>query len=343
MNRARAITGGQAFVPLQIAGSTAALDLDFRTGNYVGISGLSAFSVTRTGPSSSGLPEDATGSSYIAYPANTARIVSGSGLLVEETKTQYLGVTDAPATQTTASLGTGSYTLWVIGTGSATPSAGTATITGAAAATAGSPNTFTVTVSGTVVVTVSGSLTRFQLENGSTTTSYIPNHAAAGSTAVRGEETVQLNSTNFSSWFNASTGTFFAEWLQRNSGGGAQGRIYEVSDNTTNNVHQMTFNSVYINQVVSGGVVQANINGSAPAFGTIVRGAAAYALNDYRFVLNGTAGTPDTGGSLPVSPDRIVFGNRNAVSPNRGMNGFLRRLSYSSSVATTVQMQGLTS
>src|SRR5581483_8605440 len=48
--------------------------------------------------------------------------------------------------QTSASLATGTYTLWCNGSGSVTPSGGTATITGAAAASQGAPNTFTVTV-----------------------------------------------------------------------------------------------------------------------------------------------------------------------------------------------------
>ena len=73
-----------------------------------------------------------------------------TGLLSEGAVTQYLGVTATPATQTTASLDTGIYTLWCEGTGSCIASAGTATITGAAAAIDGFPDAFTVTVAGTV-------------------------------------------------------------------------------------------------------------------------------------------------------------------------------------------------
>jgi hypothetical protein len=112
------------------------------------------------------------------------------GYLSEGSRVQYLGVTDTPATQTTASLGTGSYTLWVVGTGNAAVAGATATITGAGTATAGTPVTFTVTVAGTVTVTVTGSLTRFQLENGAFASSYIPNAGAAGTTVTRAADSL---------------------------------------------------------------------------------------------------------------------------------------------------------
>lgn len=107
------------------------------------------------------------------------------GYLSEGQRTQYLGVTEAPATQTTASLGTGTYCLWIEGTGSATSSAGTATGSGWGAATAGSPNVITITGAGTVTVTVAGSPTRFQLENGAEPSSYIWNTGAAGTSVTR--------------------------------------------------------------------------------------------------------------------------------------------------------------
>lgn len=112
------------------------------------------------------------------------------GYLREGARTQYLGVTASPATQTTASLGTGTYTLWVVGTGSATSSAGTATITGGGAATAGSPNTFVVTGAGTVTVTVAGTVTFFQLENGAFPSSRIDNAGAAGTSATRNADSL---------------------------------------------------------------------------------------------------------------------------------------------------------
>lgn len=95
------------------------------------------------------------------------------GYLAEGLKTQYFKVSAAPATQTSQSLGTGTYTLWMDGTGSIAVAGNTATITGAGTASAGTDVTFTVTVAGTVDLTVTGSPTRAQLENGPIRTSYI--------------------------------------------------------------------------------------------------------------------------------------------------------------------------
>ncbi len=152
------------------------------------------------------------------------------GEIDELSRTQYLGVTGTPATQTTASLGTGTYCLWITGTGSATSSAGTATITGAGAATAGSPNVFTVTVAGTVTVTVAGSPTIFQLENGSWPSSYIANTGAAGTSVTRVPDVDQyVSSGNISATmsgtmqvtptqtFGTFTGYLFSTYVDANN------------------------------------------------------------------------------------------------------------------------------
>lgn len=131
------------------------------------------------------------------------------GALVEAAATQYLGVTGTPATQTTASLGTGTYTLWVEGTGSALASAGTATISGEAAATEGSHNTFTVSGAGTVTVTVTGSLTFFQLENSPYPTQRIDNAGAVGTSATRNKDVLD---DQVASNLTAAAGTVAFTW-----------------------------------------------------------------------------------------------------------------------------------
>lgn len=181
------------------------IDMDFRRALYFGLT-PSGLTCTRASQGTDLLPTSASGASFNTYANLIPRISPGVGLIPEESRTNNLLNSTVPITQTTASLGAATYTLWVNGSGTATPSAGTATITGAAAASQGSPNTFTVTVAGTVVITVAGSLSAFQLETGSFPTSLI---VTAGVTANRAQDAIMLPSALFASF---AQGSVCLEW-----------------------------------------------------------------------------------------------------------------------------------
>lgn len=183
---------GEVQVPtwvLRPGGVPANVDIDFANNLVYGGTLASLVSCTRGSSATDLLYTDAAGTAYNTYGNNTLVVKSGAGVLIFSSRTNSLLNSTAPATQATASLGTGTYTLWVNGTGSAAVSAGTATITGAGTATNGTPVTFTVTVAGTVTVTVTGSLNAFQLENGAYPTSLI---VTAGATASRSGDVVTL-------------------------------------------------------------------------------------------------------------------------------------------------------
>lgn len=168
--------------------ANASVDMDFRRGLYYDSSTANPraatdfLSCTRA---STGYAKDSSGT-WISFGSNQLR-VTDLGLLIEDARTNNLINSSAPATQTTASLATGNYTLWVEGSGSALASAGSATITGAASATQNNSDMFTVTVAGTVTVTVTGSLTKFQLELGNSPSSFI---LTAGVAATRAQDLV---------------------------------------------------------------------------------------------------------------------------------------------------------
>jgi hypothetical protein len=90
----------------------------------------------------------------------------------------------SPASQTVSLSTTGYYTLWVEGTGSCAVAANTAVGTGFGTATDGSYVVINITSVGTVDLTVTGSLARFQLEKGCNPTSYIPTTTVAVTRAV---------------------------------------------------------------------------------------------------------------------------------------------------------------
>lgn len=153
-------------------GAGASFGMDFVTGRYLN-SSLSSVTLVRASQATDLLPSSPSGYAYSTFANNVPVITVGKGLLLQEARTQYLAAPTVPATQTTASLGTGTYVLWVSGSGTATVAAGTATGSGFGAASQGTVVVFTISVAGTVTVTVAGSLNAFQLENGAFGTSLI--------------------------------------------------------------------------------------------------------------------------------------------------------------------------
>lgn len=178
-----------------LAGAT--FGMDFANSRYYGDTLANLTSLSRASSATDLLPSSASGFAYATY-GNDVRRINSSGFLGEDTATNLLLNSTAPATQTTASLGTGTYTLWVNGSGSAAVAGNGATITGGAgSATNGSPKTFTVTVAGTVDITVTGSLNAFQLEAGSIGTSFIP---TTGVTATRAADNISLAGAALTLW-----------------------------------------------------------------------------------------------------------------------------------------------
>lgn len=161
---------------------TATVDLDFANGRYWTLGATGPLSFSRASVGTNLLPTSPSEASYQTFQSGVARITPGLGLLIEEVRTNFLLNSATPATQTTASLATGTYTLWVNGSGSATMTLGTGVGCGTSSATQGNPISFTLTVAGTCIVTVAGSLNAFQLEPnpGSVSfgTSFIPTGAS---------------------------------------------------------------------------------------------------------------------------------------------------------------------
>lgn len=210
------------------------------------------------------------------------------GYLSEGARTQYLGVTAAPATQTTASLGTGTYCLWCVGGTSVTSSAGTATITGAGAAVPGTPNVFTVTVAGTVTVTVSGAVTFFQLENGAFPSSRIDNSGAAGTSVTRNAE---IDSLSTAGNIVAAQGSLYMEITPQHAPSGTVSfwGTYVDASNYTVLLHDGT------NLIFRKRIAATNYDATiAWAFvsGTTAKIAASWGALGSTIYLDGVAGTP---------------------------------------------------
>jgi len=139
-----------------------------------------------------------------------------TGYLGEGQVTNYALNSGTPASQTVTLSTAQKYRLWVEGAGSCQIAAGTATGTGWGTATSANPVTVDVTAGGTAILTVSGSLTRFQLENKDFSTSYIPTTTVP---VTRGADKLELPSSGMTL---ASAGTVYAEVTLEGATAGVQ-------------------------------------------------------------------------------------------------------------------------
>lgn len=254
-----------------------------------------------------------------------------NGLLLEESRTNFLLNSGAPVTQTTASLGTGTYTLWVVGTGTATSSAGTATATGLGAATAGSPNVLVVTVAGTITVTITGGPpTRFQLENGANPTSYIP---TTGTTATRAADVGTIPVTKFA--WNPAAGSTAAEFIV---GIAPANNQYIVSTSTqgSNPLFILPTSKV---SVYDGAAGQAT-SGNSFTVGVVSKAASAWGASGAIALNNGTVATSTWNNSIMAATTAINFGTGAGLNPDTQI--WLRRVRVWSQMLTNAQLQALT-
>jgi hypothetical protein len=164
-----------------------------------------------------------------------------------------------------------------------------------------------------------------QLESGSAATSYIPTTSAS---VTRAADSVTATGTNLTSWFNASEGSFYAEWiLGRDTTSAA---IYQVDDGTGNNLIRLRYASGGSGTdaaVIVGGVAQAalTVTGQVTA-GTTYRTAAVYRANDFARVNDGSTAVTDDAGSLPTGLTTFRIGQSSLGTEQ--LNGHIKRITY---------------
>jgi hypothetical protein len=165
-----------------------------------------------------------------------------------------------------------------------------------------------------------------QLEAGAFPTSYIPTTTA---TVTRAADVASITGANFSSWYNQTEGTVFAETqLQSIAGRSATG--FDINDNSTNN--RIVFRALTISvsdQVVirSGSSTVFSAAGVTPAPTTASRkSAVGYKVNDFIFTATGNAGFTGTTGAVPLSVNQMLIGYEQG--PTGYMGGTIKRLTF---------------
>ena len=173
----------------------------------------------------------------------------------------------------------------------------------------------------------------YQKEAGTFPTSFIPTTSA---TVTRSADVASITGTNFSSWWNASTGTFQANFRATLSG---TRPVLSVDDNTANNrIELYTSTSSQKFTVTTSGTAQADITAGTASSTVINSQSAAYGSNDFSTSLNGTTAVTDTSGTVPVVTQLRIganqAGNTTAVP--------IARLTYYPTRLTDAQLQALT-
>ena len=255
------------------------------------------------------------------------------GLLVEEARTNVLlnsatlstqSVTVAAAANTLSFYGTGTVTL--TGVSTAGPLVGT-----------GANNrvslTFTPTV-GVLILTVSGSVTNAQLEAGAFATSYIPTAAA---TVTRAADVASITGTNFSSWYNQTEGTVFANYAERAFSVAHQ--VASASNGTSTERISLALNASNTLDVavISGGTD--TFAGNTPTLtAQEYRIGFGYKADSSGVSANGSAITVDSAVTLPTV-SQLDIGARGS---SQLLNSTIKRLTYWSPRLTDTTLQQIT-
>ena len=220
-----------------------------------------------------------------------------------------------------------------------TPGASGSTVAALSGATDGT--TFTTSQRGSQVYAGTGSVVFLwgaQLEAGAFATSYIPTVA---SQVTRAADVAVMTGTNFSSWYNATEGTFFAEWTLGQDFMAAC--IYQADDGTGSNLIRLRYSVTGASNdtaVIVGGVVQCSLNVTSQlTLNTTYKNAMAYKVNDFARSASGATAITDTSGTIPTVTQ---FGiGRNQASSEQP-NCTIRQLAYYPRRLANAELQGIT-
>jgi len=219
------------------------------------------------------------------------------GLLIEESRTNLVFPSAALTTQT-RTVTAAAHTLSFYGTGTIVLSGvHVATVTGTGAYPTRTTLTFTPTA-GSLILTVTGSVTQAQLEAGSFVTSYIPTTTGA---LQRSADVCSITGGDFALVYNESEHTLFAEASAMSH---ANFGSYLSFDNGTANEQSALAGFPSPNSgvcyVFDGGGGQANITKSI-TLNQNNKLVAAMKASSFQVAANGSLGIEDISGTMPTA------------------------------------------
>ena len=175
-----------------------------------------------------------------------------------------------------------------------------------------------------------------QLEEGSFPTSYIPTE---GSTVTRAADVASISGSNFSSWYNQSEGTVFAEYQIPSL---LAGTVVSFDDNTQGNRWQVRYlvNSGRYRFVSPSGSLDITSTTAVPGINLSNKSAYVAAVSDQQWATNGIISAAVGTQSIMPTVDRLQIGNGAATDQARQLH--LKRLTYWPTRLPNETLQGIT-
>ena len=164
-----------------------------------------------------------------------------------------------------------------------------------------------------------------QLEQGAFATSPILTSTAA---ATRAADVVSSTGSNFSSWYNQTQGTMFAEVAVAQPNTGGNQFVFRTGDNTYNNAIAINIPGQAQLSTASGGTFDGSANSVSNLVANVsAKIGAAYETNNLGISLNGATAVTDTSATMPTGLNRADIGSDHA-GLNRVKAGTIKRLTY---------------
>ena len=177
-----------------------------------------------------------------------------------------------------------------------------------------------------------------QLEAGATPSSYIPTVAAS---VGRGPDVAVMTGTDFSSWYNATEGSFLCDFLAGPSISST--RVLSASSGSSSNSVGILGSNAGSTvgpyaQVSVLGVVQATLAIGAPVANALEAISFGYKLNSFAAARNGVLSNLDNLGTIPTGLTQLNIGS----DASAYLNGYVQRIIYYPTRLANTELQTLT-
>jgi hypothetical protein len=169
-----------------------------------------------------------------------------------------------------------------------------------------------------------------QLEVGAFATSYIPTTTTS---LTRNADVVSMTGTNFSSWFNASEGTFVSTAVPYAIGGYT---FLSATDGSFNNRMQCVASDAVQFLVGDGGAIQAFLDTGTLTPGAQLRASASYKSSLFAISINGGVPASVASGTVPTV-NRLDIGNLAGFA--EFFNGWIPSVRYFPQSLTSAELQ----